>query len=147
MNKDSGVELFCRAPNRLKRGIIKIQRVDASGMRICIHMRADLSPAQPQFTHASFEFACCEVRILHWNRRQTRESFRMSTNGFRDVVIESTEEMQTLRWIYSIAKNHRNGREHLHGNAFTIALIDPLDGIPNIVGNPAKQSIANHHSV
>src|SRR5205823_15002997 len=75
MNKDRGVQIFRGAPDRLKRCIIEIQRVDAAGMRICIHVRADLRTAQAQFSDASFQFASREIRVLHWNGRQSREWF------------------------------------------------------------------------
>src|SRR6266581_1381972 len=46
MNKDRCVQFFSGAPDRLKRRIIKIQSVDATGMRIRIDVRADLRTAQ-----------------------------------------------------------------------------------------------------
>src|SRR4029077_19382787 len=87
MNKDRSVEFFCRTPNRLKRSIIEVQRIDASRVRIRVHMRADLCAAQSQLADTSFQFACCKIRILHWNRRQPSESLRVFTNNLRNVVI------------------------------------------------------------
>src|SRR6476620_12502476 len=57
MNKDRSVQFFSGAPHRLKRRIIEIQRVDATGMGICIDMRSNLRAAQAQFVDASFQFA------------------------------------------------------------------------------------------
>jgi len=54
MNEDGSVELFRRAPNGLKRRIIEIQSIEASGVRICIHVRANLCATQSQLTNAAF---------------------------------------------------------------------------------------------
>src|SRR5438477_6498898 len=53
MNEDGSVELFRRAPNRLKRRIIEIQSIDASGVRICVHVRTDLCAAQSQLANTT----------------------------------------------------------------------------------------------
>src|SRR6266567_5162261 len=73
MNKDRCVQFFSGAPDRLKRRIIEIQSVDATGMRVRIDMRSDLRTAHSQLTNASFQLACGEVGILHWNGRKARE--------------------------------------------------------------------------
>jgi hypothetical protein len=85
--QDRGVELFSSAPDRLKRRIIEIQNVDATGMRICVHMRANLRATHSQVAHASFQFARCEIRVLHWNSSQAREMFWMITKDGGNVIV------------------------------------------------------------
>src|SRR5438552_8993898 len=145
MNKDRGVQFFSGAPHRLKKRIIEIQRVDAAGMRICIDMRSDLRAAQPQFSDASLQFACCEIRVLHWNRRQACESLWMIANDPGDVVVESPRKIEGISWFCPIAEHHRHSREHLHGNAVAVAFLDPALRVPYVVGDFAKHAIANHH--
>ena len=56
-------------------------------MRVCVHVRADLRAAQPEFPDAAFEFACRKIGILHWNRSQAAEMFRMIANDSGDVIV------------------------------------------------------------
>src|SRR6266571_6644149 len=145
MNKDRGVQFFSGAPHRLKRRIIEIQSIDATGMRICIDMRSDLRAAQPQFSDASFQFASCEIRVLHWNRREAREPFGMLPNDPGDVVVKPPRKIEGIGWFCPIAEHHRHGREHLHGNAVAVTFLDTALRVPYVVGDLAKHAIANHH--
>src|SRR4029077_2800092 len=49
MNKDRSVKLLGGVPNRLKRCVIEVQRIYASELRICVHVRAYLSATQAEF--------------------------------------------------------------------------------------------------
>src|SRR5437870_4211948 len=145
MNKDRGVQFFSGAPHWLKRRIIEIQSVDATGMRICIDMRSDLRAAQPQFSDAALQFACCESRILHWKGREARESLWVVANDPADVVVKPPREIEGIGWFCPITEHHRHGREHLHGNAVAVTILDTALRVPYVVGDLAKHAIANHH--
>ena len=56
-------------------------------MRICIHMRANLCAAQPEFSNAPLEFACCQIGILHGNSGKTSEVLRIFSNDFGNVIV------------------------------------------------------------
>src|SRR5437762_9598193 len=114
-------------------------------MRIRIHMRADLRAAQAEFAHASFEFACCEIWILHWNCRQACKSLWMVTNDRGDVVVKPPRKIEAVRCFRPIAEHHRHSREHLHGNAVAVAFFDTPLWIPYVVDDLAEDAIANHH--
>ena len=87
MNKDGGIHVFSGAPDRLKRCIIEVQSIDASEVRICIHVRADLCPAQAEFADAALQFACREIGILHWNSPQACETRWVIANDFGNVIV------------------------------------------------------------
>ena len=57
MNKDRGIEFFSGAPDRLKRGVVEVQSIYASEMRIRINVRSDLRAPQPELPDAAFQFA------------------------------------------------------------------------------------------
>ena len=145
MNKDRCVQFFSGAPHRLKRRIIEIQSVDATGMRVRIDMRSDLRTAHSQLTNASFQLACGEFGILHWNGRKARESLWMITDDPGHVVVKSPRKIEGIGWFCPIAEHHRHGREHLHGNAVAVAFLDTALRVPYVVGDLAKHAIANHH--
>src|SRR6266568_1125881 len=146
MNKDRCVQFFSGAPHRLKRRIIEIQSVDATGMRVRIDMRSDLRTAHSQLTNASFQLACGEVGILHWNGRKARESLWMITDDPGHVVVKSPRKIEGIGWFCPIAEHHRHSGEHLHGNAVALAFLDTPLRLPYVVGDLAKDAIANHHS-
>jgi hypothetical protein len=50
-------------------------------------MGSDLRAAKPEFPDTAFQFACREVRILHWNSSKPREARRMIANHFGDVIV------------------------------------------------------------
>ena len=88
MNEDGSVELFRRAPNRLKRRVIEIQSVDSSRMPVCIHVRANLCATQSQLANATFQLLSREIGILKRDRRQPSESFWVVPDHLGDVIIE-----------------------------------------------------------
>ena len=87
MNENGGIEFFSGAPDRLKRCVIEVQSIYASEMRVCIHVRSDLRATQPEFPDTTFQLACSEIRVLHWNSSKTGEARRMIANDFGDVVV------------------------------------------------------------
>src|SRR5438045_8461215 len=111
MNKNCCVESLGGAPDRLKRGIVEIQRIDSPGMRVWIHVRADLCAAQAQLTDASFQFACSQIPILHWDCRQACASLRMITNIPGTVVVYSPDKVQPISGFRTVAKHNRHCRE------------------------------------
>ena len=108
-------------------------------------MGADLRPAQPQLTDATFQLASREIRILHWDRRQSRKSLWMIANDFGDVIVQLARKVERVGRFRPIAKHHRNGREHLHRNSVTITVLDATLRVPNIIGDLAKDAVADHH--
>ena len=88
MNEHCRAELFGRAPDGLERRIVQIDTVDASGMRVRVHVRADLRAAQAQLANATLQFARRKIRILHRNRGKTRESLRMFAHDLADVIVQ-----------------------------------------------------------
>ncbi len=124
MNEDGSVELFRRAPDGLKRSIIEIQGVDPAGVRICVHVRADLRAAQSQFADATFQFLRRQIRILQRDRRQAGESLRMVAHDFGDVIVQSPGKIERVGRFRPITEHHRHGRKHLHGNFFAIHFFD-----------------------
>src|SRR5207253_11470056 len=146
MNKDRCVQFFSGAPHRLKRRIIEIQRVDPTRMRICIDMRSDLSAAQTQFVDASFQFASREIWVLHRNGREARESLWMIANDPGDVVVKPPRKIEGIGWFCPITEHHRHSREHLHRNPVAVAFLDPALRVPHVVGDRAKQAVADHHA-
>ena len=74
----------------------RFKRVDASGVRVCVDMRADLRPAQAQLTDAAFQLARRQIRILHRDRRQARESLRMIAHDFGDVIVQPAGQVERI---------------------------------------------------
>src|SRR5438105_12602219 len=103
MNKNRGVELFCRTPDRLKGGVVQIYGIDAARDRTCIHMGPDLRAAQAQIMNATFQFACRQIRILQRDGPQARESLWMTANNFGDVIFELPCEIQSVRWFCPVS--------------------------------------------
>ena len=87
MNKDRGVQFLSGAPHRLQRRVVEIQNIDATRMGIRIHMCADLRATHSQVPHASFQFDCGQIGILHGNGRKSREPLWMIANDLGDVVV------------------------------------------------------------
>src|SRR5215471_5367111 len=87
MNKDSSIEFFGSAPDRLKRGVIEVQSIYPSEIWIRINVRSDLSATQAKFADAALQFRCGEVGILHWNSSKTGEARWMIATHFGDVVV------------------------------------------------------------
>src|SRR2546427_5919808 len=96
MNEDGSVELLRHAPDRLKRSIIEIQSVDASGVRICVDVRANLCPAQSQLTNATFQLFSRQIRILKRDRRQASESFPVVPDYAGDVIIQPPRKIKCI---------------------------------------------------
>ena len=48
-------------------------------------------------------------------------------------------------WFRPVAKHYRHGREHLHGNACAVALLNATLGVPHVIGYLAKDAITDHH--
>src|SRR5947208_872501 len=69
----------------------------------------------------------------------------MVTNDPGDVVVESPRKIERVTWFRPIAEHHRHSREHLHGNAVAVAFLDSALRVPDVVGDLAKDAIANHH--
>ena len=57
MNEDRSVELLGRAPDRLQRCVIEIQRIDAAEMLVRVDVGADLRAAQAEVAHATLQLA------------------------------------------------------------------------------------------
>src|SRR5215831_16212256 len=87
MNKNCGVDFFSSAPDRLQRCVVEVQRINASEMRICIHVRSDLRAAQPEFPDAALEFACGKIGVLHRNSGQACETCWVIANDFGNVIV------------------------------------------------------------
>src|SRR6266566_3970493 len=145
MNEDRRPKLLCRAPDGLERRIVQIQGVDATGVRIRIDVGADLYTAQPQLTNAALQFARREIGILQRDRPQARESLRVISDDSSDVIIQPARKIERVGWLRPIAEHHRHGRKHLHRNSRVVALLDATFGIPHIVGDLAKNALADHH--
>src|SRR5206468_8550402 len=96
MNEDGSVELLRRAPDRLKRSIIEIQSVDASGVRICVHVRANLCAAQSQLANAPFQLLSRKIRVLKRDRRQTGEAFGVVAHYAGDVIIQPPRKVERV---------------------------------------------------
>src|SRR4029077_17387130 len=82
MNKNRGLQFFGGVPNRLKRCIIEVQSIHASEIRIRVHVRPNLRTAKAEFADAAFQFACCQIGILHWNSSEASETRRMIAHDF-----------------------------------------------------------------
>ena len=62
------------------------------------------------------------------------------------MVVKPLGKIESIGWFCPIAEHHRNGREHLQGNAVAVAFLDASLRIPHVVGDLAKDTMANHHS-
>ena len=145
VNEDRPAKLLGHTPDRLQRRIVQIQSVDATGVRVRVHVRANLRAAQSQFTDTSFEFGRGQIGILQRNRRQPGESFGMSTNYFGNVIVQPPRKIERIGRLRPIAKHHRHSRKHLHRNFLAVAFFDAALGVPNVVGDLAKDAVADHH--
>src|SRR5438034_521705 len=87
MNKNCGIDFFSSAPNWLERCVVEVQRIYASELRICIHVRPNLCAAQPELPDAAFEFGRRKIGILHWNSSEAGETLRMIANDFGNVIV------------------------------------------------------------
>src|SRR5215208_2752398 len=96
MNKDRGIEFFGGAPDWLKRCVIKVQSVYSSEIWIRIDVRSDLGATEPEFPNTAFQFACGEVRVLHWNSSETGEARWMNANHFGDVVVQPPGKIERI---------------------------------------------------
>ncbi len=141
----AGVQFLSRAPDGLERCVVQIQNVDTTGVWVRVDVRTDLRAAQSQFANTTFQLARRQIGILHRNRRQARESLRMIAHDFGDVIVQPPGKIERVRRLRPIAEHHRHGREHLHGNAVAITLLDATLRIPDVVGDLAKDAVALHH--
>jgi hypothetical protein len=66
-------------------------------------------------------------------------------HNFRNVIVQNPAELQCVARFRPVAKHHRHGREHLHRNAGCFHRLDPALGIPNVIGDLAKNFITDHH--
>src|SRR5438067_12836855 len=98
-------------------------------------MGSNLRSAQAQLTDATFQLASRQIRILHRDRCQSREPLWMIARDFGDVIVQLAREVERVGRLRPIAEHHRDGREHLHRNSVTVALLYATLGIPYIVGN------------
>src|SRR5436190_16497242 len=96
MNKNSGIKLLGRAPNRLKRRIVEIQGLEPSRMLIGIDVGTDFRAKQAQFTNTTFELVRRQIRILQWNRRQPNEPFWVVANHIGNVIVEPAREIECV---------------------------------------------------
>src|SRR5213594_1297479 len=69
----------------------------------------------------------------------------MIANDPPDVVVKPPREIEGIGWFCPITEHHRHGREHLHGNAVAVTILDTALRVPYVVGDLAKHAIANHH--
>ena len=89
MNENRRAQLFRGTPHRLKRGIIQIQNIHATGVLVRVDMRSDLCAAQAQVADATFQLTRGPVRVLQGKGGQADKAFRMFANDFGDVVVQS----------------------------------------------------------
>src|SRR5438128_1590987 len=69
----------------------------------------------------------------------------MIANNPGDVVVQSSRKIESVGWFRPIAKHHRHGGKHLHGNAVAIALLNTALRVPDVVSDFAENTVANHH--
>ncbi len=145
MHEDRRIELFRRAPDHIERRIVQVAAIGAMAMLVRIDVRADLRAAQAEVADTALQFARRQIGILQRDRGQAGETRRMLAHDFGDVIIQAAREIERIGRLRPIAEHHRHGREHLHRNAGAIAFLDASHGIPDVIGNLAKDAIADHH--
>ena len=89
MDKDRRIELLGRLPDNIERGVVQVPAIRAVTMLVRIDVRADLRAAQAELANASLQFARRQFRILQRNCRKPRESCRMFSNDFGDVIVRA----------------------------------------------------------
>ena len=114
-------------------------------MLIRVNVRPNLRSAQPQFTDGPFQLARRQLWILQRDCRQAGEPRRMITDNFGHVIIEMARKIERIGWFRPIAEHHRHGGKHLHRHANAVTFLNAAFRIPHIVGDFAKDAIANHH--
>ena len=142
-----GVELLGRTPDgrRATRGRDCGSRRDRE-MLVRIDVRADLRAAQTQargriapVRRAARSGSCIGIVPRPANR------CRMFAHDFGDVIVQPARKIERVRRFRPIAEHHRHGRKHLHRNAVAVAFFDAPLRIPDVVGDLAKDAVADHH--
>ena len=70
----------------------------------------------------------------------------MRAHHFREVIVQQPGKIERVGRFRPIAEHHRDGREHLDGDAGAIAFLDPALRVPDVVADLAKKAVADHHS-
>jgi len=146
MHKDRSVELFGGFPNNVERWMVEVATLGTVTMVIRIDVRADLDTAQAKLAHATLQFARGKIDILQGNCPEPCEIFWISANNLGNVIVQHSRKIERILRFGPIAKHHRYRREDLHRNSGAIHIFKAAFGIPNVLGDFAEHTIANHHA-
>ena len=103
------------------------------------------APRATQLAHTTPQFARRHFWILQRDGSQPGETRGVRPDDLGDVIVESARKIESIGRLRPITEHHRHGREHLHGNAGPIALLDPARRVPCVVADLAKKLVADHH--
>ena len=146
MDKDGGVELLRCAPDRLKRGVVEIQVSMRPKCRFASTWVPICAPRRAEVTNRTLQFLRRQIGVLQRDGRQTGKAFRMIANDIGNVIIQPPRKIERVMRPCPITEHHRDGRKHLHRDFFAIHLFDAAFRVPNIIGDFAKDAVADHHS-
>ena len=111
-----------------------------------IDVRPDLDAGQAQFRMAALKFPDREGGVLHRQRSETDESFRLCGDKTGDMVVEQFREIRRILRLRPVTEHDRDGRQDLHVDPGTIAVCEPDAGIPAVGLDLTKQLAVLHHA-